>query len=350
MPIVGDAHNFNQKVEQINETTLIKPRELFFEKLFLSEEFGYRSFIDNLFLQKGLISPFNLAPIIHFGQNQQVELLKLDKLEKKALVDFLNDELNLKAFGALFGFVFWYGITDLHKENMFLGTKNNKLIFFPLDIECLFSSTSKISQTLLLPSTELPKEKCGFWALLDHVKEITEERKILFLKSFIDSVNLLNFHRHEIITRLLKIIAEQELQPKIRVILKNTKKYQEKINQPNSTDIFFAEELVQLERSDIPYFFKFINSDKLYYFNTKSSYQEAHIDLKKINIPTPMTFASSQQAPLKTESTILAISELIEMFNLEQDGHYLNRVVLKYERNKKILFNIRDNRIEYQYA
>lgn len=63
-----------------------------------------------------------------------------------------------------------------------------------------------------------------------------------------------------------------------------------------------------------------------------------------------MTFASSQQAPLKTESAILAISELIEMLNLEQDGYYLNRVVLKYESNKKILFNIRDNRIEYDYA
>lgn len=350
MPIIGDSHNFNQKVEQINETTLIKPRELFFEKLFLSEEFGYRLFIDNLFNQNGLTSPFHLAPIIQFGPNQQVEILKLDTFEKKILINLLNVEQNLKAIGALFGFIFWYGITDLHKENMFLGTKNNKLIFFPLDIECLFSATSRISQTLLLPNTELPKEKCGFWALLDHMKEAEQDKKILFLKSFIDSVNLLNFHRQDNIDRLMKIIKELNYQPKIRVILKNTKKYQESMNTPSSTDSFFAEELVQLERSDIPYFFKFINSEKLYYFNTRTSYQEAHINLKKINIPTPLTFESSHQAPLKTESAILAIAELIEMLNLEQEGHYLNRIVLRLENNRKIHFNITNNRIEYRYA
>lgn len=53
----------------------------------------------------------------------------------------------------------------------------------------------------------------------------------------------------------------------VRVIIRHTLDYKNKI----ATDLI-EEEIVQLERGDVPYFFKFIGSGELYYFKEKNSF------------------------------------------------------------------------------
>ena len=71
-----------------------------------------------------------------------------------------------RQIGFTFGIVLWFGLGDLHYQNIVVGKQaGDKFIFAPLDIESIFEDVFLPSQTLLLPNIELPLHHSGIGAI-----------------------------------------------------------------------------------------------------------------------------------------------------------------------------------------
>jgi hypothetical protein len=256
---------------------------LYWEFLFLSKDSPLRKLIEKKSYENGISNAFNTAPNLEFknltNQIGSVEKLQLQELENNYQLN-TNDFQNI---GAMLALCFWFGIGDLHRDNMKFGlTPQLKLIAFPVDIECIFDCLTHIHQTLLLPSEKVGKDDCGLFHILGKLQDSDNFKKIAMLKSFTDNINLYNSIHDEIVHGCLE---ETELnQQEIRIIPHDTKSYSKSIELSN-WDQYFQSEIVQMKRGEIPYFFRYPHSSALYYYHEKLVAKVADFKISNLKLP-----------------------------------------------------------------
>lgn len=324
MEKLGDAHNFGKFVFEENGK-IFKPRVLFWEHLFLSNSSPLRSLIDTRCNQQQIISPFSMAPTIEIV----FENVKIGHAEKLILKNFgINDQLkpnNFSSIGSLLALCFWFGLGDLHKNNIKIGfTEKSKFICFPVDVECIFDQMTHLHQTLLIPSKRIGTEKCGLSLLWGNIAQGSSYNKLFLIKSFVDNINLFNSISEEIFNLLLGI---NEIDKNfIRIIPRDTNSYHEALTS-NNTEGFFASELEQLARKEIPYFFRQPSKSTLFYFSKKDLIAEADFSIEDFQLPSVVKLEKGGNNNLiKLKTTILSVAYLAEKLNLKCELKRLGHV------------------------
>lgn len=244
----GDLHNFGRQVSLDESKRLYhKPRCVFWEQFYFGQSSPlFKFFQDNLppadfnFFQK------------HFKLIITGNDLSREGYSSELISNQVDSSLSCSDVGQLIAYCSVFGIMDLHAGNLiFNGTS-----FIPIDVEVVNAVIRVPSETLLLPINEEERPFSLYNTILpflglNNIEEIADNiikmigyflENLEQLKIFLGGLNLSNYP--------------------IRVILRHTLDY----NSEGIIDLM-SEEIMQLNRGDIPYFFKYINDDKLYYFD-----------------------------------------------------------------------------------
>ncbi|MGK5082406.1 hypothetical protein WDW37_03795 [Bdellovibrionota bacterium FG-1] len=165
--LLGDPHNFGRRVRELDDGTLEKPRTIGWEWLFLSKESPLRIFLSDVFSRNSTGCPFDLFEDVEFFSSDpglaqgRVERIHWDpgRFELSSLV--------CQQVGSVIALISWFGIGDIHAQNMALGTsKSGGPICMPLDIECIFDDYQLPSQTFLLHPKHNATVQSGLSSLL----------------------------------------------------------------------------------------------------------------------------------------------------------------------------------------
>lgn len=257
MPKWGDTHNFGRSV-QLQQTigeppSFHKPRPVYWEWLFFGKTSKIRHFFSHFLLPHGMSfadSNFNLNTQLlgtWSGLSQQVN-------EDTSLLN--NDNL-LFSFGSLLAYCYYFGVYDLHAGNLIL--KNDAVQV--IDCEIVFGSPLLPNESLLLPFKDETLLSSGISKILKHINLKQSNQKLLLMRGFIEMLDYIKPRAIDIFFEIEKLpISEVP----IRIIYRHTQRYFDFYKQ-TSESIMHPEELEQLNRNDIPYFFRFINSNEVYY-------------------------------------------------------------------------------------
>ena len=243
---VGDLHNFGTAVEKLiinGNTYFLKPRTTFWENLF----FGETSSLKEIFIDTPFFNYFCLSEILHENQILQKE------------VQFIGGhDLNFLNYGFLLSYCFCLGIQDLNHGNVIRKASGVQ----PIDIEVVFSDLIGPKQTLLIGGPLIDFNRSALGLFFESIEEVTVDNAIELIKGFYQGcMKLLDLS-----DRILALLpTHSELYSKNnRVIFRNTILYS------NLNLDFIPEERIQMQRGDIPYFFKKFSDNNVYYYKNKS--------------------------------------------------------------------------------
>jgi hypothetical protein len=252
--ILGDKHNGGKSVALNIDGRIEKPRPCLAEWFFLSESSPLRVFFkDN--------SIFNYFPSLEFYN---------ENLSEVGVVNFLNLNTSLtsncdavkmsEAVGNLLAISQWFGLSDLHHENIKYGIdEKGKFIFAPIDIECFFQNIKLPFQTGLI-SKDHTDIKFG-------VKNIMDSNVLLpihVVGAYLSTMRELFLNQNQIFKIINDVFNSKDF---ARVLLKNTSVYGHRCNGILTVDHLILEEVDQLNAGDIPYFFRYLNSKTINYWN-----------------------------------------------------------------------------------
>lgn len=317
----GDFHNFGNKVVLSNKKA-IKPRPVGVEWLFLSMESDLRVLLKNAFGTK-----VDCLPNLKFSCNtfspslrkSEVDLLKVKPLER-ALI-----KSELAQIGTIIGLVQWFGLGDLHEENIAFGLDNfGKFIFSPIDIECIFEDYKIPSLSLMLPSYLLEEEGCGCYAVIEHLKKYPQDdAPAIILSAYIDSIKILDTIKKQVYSAIFKNGNPGELAS--RVIFRETEAYVKALRASSDYDSFFNDEKKQLLNGDVPYFFRFLDSDKVYYWDSEQTYTESSIvftDFAKMEDKFPLINEAYLSSRDFASIMKYGVAQITRYFDLTKNKNY----------------------------
>ncbi len=309
----ADRHNFGKcvkRIERASDHWYQKPRSVFWEHLF----FGRSSPIKNIF---DIIGSNGNRPLSDYLFNLDVKIENIWNGYSKEIISESNPILNehFYSFGVLIGYCYLLGIRDLHKYN--LAIKSNSLQV--IDAEVVLTNLILPNETILLPFREIPFELSAISLICEDLKSLTSSQiKNIFAGYFdVSSIILENFAALN--NTLSHELVSAELEHPIRVILKNTKQYRDFLMGIGSTSDFLPEELAQLERGDIPYFFKRLG-DKNLYFLLDSTHQQKSVK----NLPLELQRDMDRHA--RTPETLLP-KEISIIKKVATGGLYLQKIL-----------------------
>lgn len=252
---ISDSHRFGLRVKETildNGSWFEKPRSTWIEELFLCKE-----------------SPINIFSTVFECSNPCEFRSKQQKNFSKSLVPFfaqrkkkdwiVNYSSNL---GKLIAFSSFYGITDLHFENIKILDLDNQVVPVPIDIENCLVDLISCSETQLIPSNLISESACGSNGQLGSIHG--QLNGVELLDSFILTFNkLLNYNRES-----LGRLFSNHTNNSIRVFLRDTKDYYLMQSTRSFPPDILASEKFQLLHGDIPYFFTTKDSGLLWYFSS----------------------------------------------------------------------------------
>lgn len=264
MKLDADLHNFGQQVTQEERASGIyfrKPRPVYWEWLF----FGNNSPLKSCFQAEKLSEVvFNLDVENYDGTGGlSKKVLEVDESETD-----LSQSYN---FGVLTAYCYIFGIRDLHKGNV-IRTKSHLQV---IDAEVVLSKILLPNETLLLPFKETSFEICAAKKSFSQIGMIDTEKLSEILSGFFSLFSCV-IDSSEKMLSIFNEHKEKMHQVPVRHIMRDTANYKKWREQQISPTIPFCEnELLQLGRGDIPYFFKFVGDSKLYaYINSHGQYTE----------------------------------------------------------------------------
>ena len=280
MQPLGDPHNFGKRVALTAEDQISKPRNLFWEWLFLSSASPFRRLIDRAASTKGVTSPFRLFPDLAFTTDSliaggTVSRLKLTPFSARDITPGLCESV-----GSVIGLVTAMGIADLHRQNVVFGIdESGRPIFAPLDIESALETYSLPSQTHLLPSTEEPSDLCGFAGFLKIASGTDRDLSITtaFAHGYLTTVELV-LNNAAKISETFSALDQFKKAP-VRLFLRATRQYYSWLEQTGRAiePPLHESEWEQLKRGDIPYFVRFLDSKEIMYFHEPATLQPANL-------------------------------------------------------------------------
>ena len=271
-PHLGDSHNFGRRVS-LHGKRVAKPRALLWEWLVSCGESPLRGLLRGLGQKDGLgPDAFAFLPSLRFYPARErpfreVEAVVLEPLRtrsqqsRRALAEITGRAL------ALFS---WLGVTDLHWENLVLGSDaRGNVVFGPLDVEMILSDLSLPTETKLLPDADpeyaaLCQHACGVRRVLPYLgKPVAPGDLVAMLAAYHGVLALLDRHTRAI-ARVFAELPELESTP-IRVCLRSTEEYVHARSTPLWPPLLDAE-AEQLARGDIPYFFRLYGQKRILYY------------------------------------------------------------------------------------
>ncbi len=272
MQPLGDPHNFGQRVCRDGTQRICKPRTVFWEYLFLSRLSPLTSLLESEAKKRGFVYPGRSLPKLYVEMSSPGEKC-FGRVEELLLKPLISKDLDLEVLediGRTIALITWFGIGDLHRANVLLGkTSAGSIIFSPIDIECIFEDHTLLSETALIPSPALTFEDSGLSHLLNNFRELDRSHSgvaaICF--GFFDALNFLSSVTE--LTANLFASIDGFMQNPIRVIPRSTRDYHsfltKKANNLNGNE-FLPSELEQLERGDIPYYFRKCGDREIFYY------------------------------------------------------------------------------------
>lgn len=261
--ILGDRHNGGCTVILNQDGLVEKPRPCLAEWLFLSGKSPLRKHFKN-------DSLFSFFPDLNFYDNDLSREGIVDFLELNSNIPILYDKTMVgEAVGNLLGVSHWFGISDLHCENIKWGIdRNDNFILAPIDIECFFQDIKLPFQTGLV-SKELDDGTYG----LKNLIEAVPINPIDVIKSYLSTMKLCYLEKNTICQIIEGTFTEKSIS---RVLLKDTRAYKGWCTDINLQILsFLPEEIEQLKEGDIPYFFR-----ELGFFGIKYWHRGKAIDVR----------------------------------------------------------------------
>lgn len=248
---VADRHNFGQQVKPTEGLSFRrcfqKPRTVFWEWLF----FGRTSPLKTVFEVRGQNTGLFIdSPIFNLDVVSEGEWSGTSK----EILGATNEEMvrgNLEMFarfGMLLGYAYVFGIRDLHRANLIRTGTHLQVI----DAEVVFADIILPHETLLLPFKEVSWKECGLSLLAESADSITNAESHAILAGYVDILSVISEKKYEI----LETLNALDLNHPLRIILRNTGEYSAELKSPGKIKNLLDGESAQLERGDIPYFFK----------------------------------------------------------------------------------------------
>jgi hypothetical protein len=337
--IEADSHNFGRKVFRQSDQ-IIKPRPIGLEWLFLSTDSLLRKLLNeiDIFCVDDFVDPrfdnYNFDPTL---SESSVDFIQLDE------VPLVLERKNLLSIGSLIALVQWFGMGDLHSENIFIGFHKNKFIASPIDIECIFEEYKIPSQSLIIPSFLIKEEESGLAKVFDALKiNLIENSSSVLLFGYVDTYLKLSENTKKIF-ETIKLISSLE---KIcsRVILRSTKKYYDHISGFNKLYLH-QDEKFQAENGDIPYFFKFLTSQQIYYWKNEIEYEKSSIllsDFEKLEGQLPNIDESFIDSKAAIDSIKFGAIQIAKYFDHNAGENYTSEYL-------SVKINYSFNNIEIEF-
>lgn len=256
---LADKHNFGQQVEKVrrgSDTWYRKPRTVFWEWLF----FGSTSPLKTWFNEKGENGTRPLADYF-FNLDIEVESTWSGYAKEVATENQTPTPEHFYAFGALIAYCYIFGIRDLHKQNLVMTRTHLQAV----DVEVVFTALTLPHETLLLPFKTVGYDFSGIGALVNSKEELTQEQVEQIVFGYWDLFSLALTRKVEI----NKVLAGLDFSKiPMRVIVRNTSEYKNLLNNP--PDNILPSEAKQVKRGDVPFYFKFVADNSLYWLGSEN--------------------------------------------------------------------------------
>lgn len=257
----ADLHNFGRSVF-LEGQWVNKPRNVYWEQCFLGDS-SVRQFIEQSFDKE--YHPFKIIPKLQFKELTSTSGTEEFYKPVNNVVGNISDSESW-LIGSSLALWSFFGAGDLHWENIIYGRdENNNLVLFPVDLEVFGREIKLPSHTWLIEDVTIPYNYCGFYNFLSSISN--KLSPIYLVDGYINSLKKLN----DISSKLCRILSrENNRRPFIsRLIFRKTMSYQSYLNNVSDPKDFqiplFNEEKLQLDRGDIPYFYKYLNGDPTIY-------------------------------------------------------------------------------------
>lgn len=270
---LGDSHNFGRRVSFV-AGRVVKPRAVLWEWALLGRDSPIRALLDELAEREGAGGLFSFLPSLRFFPSRdsaagggEVERVTLEPWPFRSSARRL--EL-AEIVGRLLALSSWLGLSDLHWENLVLGVdRHERTVFGPLDIEMIFAVLSLPTETKLLPDpdpeyAQVCRHASGVRRALPYLgKPIQAEHLVALASAYRRVLELLDRHASAIARAFLALPGLHETP--IRICLRGTDDYVRARSEPLWPPLLPAE-VEQLERGDIPYFFRFYDRPGIRYY------------------------------------------------------------------------------------
>lgn len=277
--VLGDSHNFGRRVFE-RDGYIVKPRTVFWEWLFLCPESPLRTALVSFVSaaeREGLDRQvFSFLPRVKVnspgardgGEVQRIQLAPLPQGSTEQRKDLAG------VVGRSLAFWSWFGVADLHWENMVLGLDaEGHIVFTPVDIEMVLADLSLPTETKLLPDADpevadVCRHAAGVRRVLPYLGKPLDVADLLIMASaYRKMLALLDGHAREMASFFEQLPAWREMP--IRVCLRGTDEYV----QGDFRELWpplLDEEKEQLDRGDIPYFFRLYDKPGIHYFGNST--------------------------------------------------------------------------------
>lgn len=296
---LGDSHHFGRRVTR-RGNRIRKPRTIAWEWLVLSARSPLRRVLDGM-------GDFRFLPDLSFARSRsEVEAITLRPLPKSA--DVLELARISGRFIALFS---WLGVSDLHWENLAVGASDRGVVVAPLDIEIILSDFDSPALTRLIPEADPEyaatyRHAAGIRRLLPWLGKPTPAPVVLEMASaYRRTLELLDLHAESIADVLARLPNLRDIP--IRVTLRGTDEYVR--SSAGTWPPLLDAELEQMERGDIPYFFRRYGRPGLHYYADPSLEREKTLFLPGLEplLPIARGLRTPSRKKLREEGLIALI-------------------------------------------
>ena len=163
------------------------------------------------------------------------------------------------SFGVLLAYSFAFGIRDLHNQNLVVTESHIQAI----DAEVVLTDLILPNESVLLPYKDIEFNTCGANTLRGSIGGFSNDDRRNVFAGYVDTFAAI-FKSH---AQLCATFDAIDLTAPIRVIVRNTKNYKSHLNRTVPIQDLLSEEVVQLDRGDVPYFFKKLGDERLFYLS-----------------------------------------------------------------------------------
>ncbi|MEM9557858.1 MAG: hypothetical protein AAGC60_26610 [Acidobacteriota bacterium] len=285
---LGDTHNFSRRVERRGDR-IVKPRTVVWERLVLDAESPLRVRLDEAARADGAEGAFRFLPDLKFSpstrpgaSDSEVEALELAPLGRLSA----DETMELaRIVGRSLALWSWLGVSDLHWENLALGRADDgRIVWTPLDVEAIFDDLSLPTETKLVPDADpevaaICRHACGVRRVLPSLgKPVRRAHRVAMAAEYRRMLDLLDRHAEAIAAEVAATPGLDEAP--IRVCLRGTDVYVHSLlgadpSRQAGHDAapvwppFLDAEEEQLARGDVPYFFRLIGHDGIFYYGDR---------------------------------------------------------------------------------
>ncbi|MCM2280913.1 MAG: hypothetical protein NDI61_03605 [Bdellovibrionaceae bacterium] len=255
---VGDKHNFGRctfKVSRGEDLLFVKPRPVFWEWLF----FGVDSPLTNAFGRLPGLNSLLSTTMLEVSDPFKMSGSSVKEIETGSVY---NPDRLSSALGSQLAYATLFGITDLHRNNI-ITTPQQTIV--PIDVECVLMPLRLGNETGLLPHRVYDTNQCLFLSLSSQAVS-ANSFALRMLSEFVAIFDQM-LENLETIRSALRPHQDVIDTCPIRVILRPTREYAQYLEKAVLPQIgFVEEEMIQLRRGDIPYFFTTSVSQHIFYY------------------------------------------------------------------------------------